>query len=61
VAYAFYGAPEVALVAVLVEIMITILYFATMRLIPYEALHKQSQLPLTKGRDMIESCGSGIS
>ncbi|CAN5444020.1 monovalent cation/H+ antiporter subunit A [soil metagenome] len=49
VAYAFYGAPDVALVAVLVEIMITILYFATMRLIPYEALRKQSQLPLTKG------------
>lgn len=46
VAYAFYGAPDVALVAVLVEILIAILYFSTMRLIPYSALRKQSQRPL---------------
>ncbi|WP_119066107.1 hydrogen gas-evolving membrane-bound hydrogenase subunit E [Rubrobacter indicoceani] len=48
VAFAFYGAPDVALVATLIEIMIAVLYFSTMRLIPYKALHRQSQLPLTK-------------
>jgi multicomponent Na+:H+ antiporter subunit A len=48
VAYAFYGAPDVALVAVLVEIMITLLYFATMKLIPYRILHRQAELPLSR-------------
>ena len=34
VAYAFYGAPNVALVAVLVETMVTLLVVATLKLIP---------------------------
>jgi multicomponent Na+:H+ antiporter subunit A len=48
VAYAFYGAPDVTLVAVLVEIMISLLYFATMKLIPYRVLHRQAELPLSR-------------
>ena len=45
VVYAFYGAPNVVLVAVLVETMLTLLLVATLRLIPYRVLHRQAQLP----------------
>jgi multicomponent Na+:H+ antiporter subunit A len=45
VVYAFYGAPNVVLVAVLVETMLTLLLVATFRLIPYRVLHRQAQLP----------------
>lgn len=48
VAYAFYGAPNVALVAVLVEIMLTVLLVATLKLIPYRVLHRQAELPLPR-------------
>ncbi|MDQ5812435.1 MAG: oxidoreductase, partial [Actinomycetota bacterium] len=45
VVYAFYAAPNVVLVAVLVETMLTVLLVATMQLIPYEVLHRQAVLP----------------
>jgi multicomponent Na+:H+ antiporter subunit A len=45
VVYAFYGAPNVVLVAVLVETMLTLLLISTLRLIPYRVLHRQARLP----------------
>jgi multicomponent Na+:H+ antiporter subunit A len=45
VAYAFYAAPNVALVAVLIETSLTLLLVATLRLIPYRVLHRQAELP----------------
>ncbi len=45
VVYAFYGAPNVVLVAVLVETMLTLLLISTLRLIPYRILHRQARLP----------------
>ncbi len=45
VVYAFYAAPNVVLVAVLVETMLTVLLVATLQLIPYEVLHRQAELP----------------
>jgi multicomponent Na+:H+ antiporter subunit A len=48
VAYAFYGAPNVTLVAVLVETMLTLLLVATLKLIPYHVLHRQAELPLLR-------------
>ena len=45
VVYAFHGAPNVVLVAVLVETMLTLLLVATLRLIPYRVLHRQAGLP----------------
>ena len=45
VVYAFYGAPDVTLVAVLVETMLTLLLVATLRLIPYEVLRRQAERP----------------
>jgi multicomponent Na+:H+ antiporter subunit A len=45
VVYAFYAAPNVTLVAVLIETMLTLLLVATLKLIPYEVLHRQAMLP----------------
>ena len=45
VVYALYAAPNVVLVAVLVETMLTVLLVATLQLIPYEVLHRQADLP----------------
>jgi multicomponent Na+:H+ antiporter subunit A len=60
VAYAFYGAPNVALVAVLVETMLTLLVVATLKLIPYRILHRQAELPLTRrGRKVLVSVVAG--
>jgi len=60
VAYAFYGAPNVALVAVLVETMLTLLVVATLKLIPYRILHRQAELPLTRrGRKVFVSVVAG--
>ncbi len=50
VLYAFFGAPDVALVAILVEIVLTLLFIGTSKLIPYEVLHRQAELPLEKRR-----------
>lgn len=61
VAYAFYGAPDVTLVAVLIEIMLTLLYFATMKLIPYRVLQTQTELPLVgHGRKVIVATIAGL-
>ena len=46
--YAFFGAPDVALVAVLVETVLTLLFLGTLRLIPYKVLHRQAGLPTEK-------------
>lgn len=60
VVYAFFGAPDVALVAVLVEIMLTLLYFATMKLIPYRVLRDQARLPLPRrNRKLLISAVAG--
>jgi multicomponent Na+:H+ antiporter subunit A len=48
VVYAFYGAPNVALVAVLIETVQTLLLVATLRLLPYRVLHQQAELPLKR-------------
>jgi len=45
VVYAFYGAPNVVLVAVLVETILTLLLISTLRLIPYHVLYRQARLP----------------
>jgi len=44
--YAFFGAPDVALVAVLVETVVTLLLLGTSKLIPYKVLRSQADLPL---------------
>jgi multicomponent Na+:H+ antiporter subunit A len=46
VVYAFLGAPDVTLVAVLVETILTLLFLGTSKLIPYEVLRRQARLPL---------------
>ena len=60
VVYAFYGAPNVTLVAVLVETMLTLLLVATLRLIPYRVLHRQAELPvLRRNRKVFVSAVAG--
>ena len=44
--YAFFGAPDVALVAVLVETILTLLLLGTSKLVPYKVLRSQAELPL---------------
>ena len=46
VVYAFFGAPEVALVVVLVETVLTLLYLGTSKLIPFKVLRSQAEQPL---------------
>ena len=48
VVYALYAAPNVVLVAVLVETMLTVLLVATLQLVPYEVLHRQAELPTVR-------------
>ena len=48
--YAFFGAPDVALVAVLIETVVTLLFVATLKLVPYEVLHRQAELPVESKR-----------
>jgi multicomponent Na+:H+ antiporter subunit A len=45
IVYAFFGAPDVALVAVLVETILMLLFIGTLKLIPYEVLHRQAESP----------------
>jgi len=60
VVYAFHGAPNVVLVAVLVETMLTLLLVATLRLIPYRVLHRQAQLPSARlARKVFVSVAAG--
>ena len=46
--YAFFGAPDVALVAVLIETVVTLVFIATLKLVPYKVLHRQAGLPLQR-------------
>lgn len=46
--YAFFGAPDVALVAVLVETVLTLLFLGTLRLVPRRVLRRQARLPTEK-------------
>lgn len=46
VAYAFFGAPDVALVAVLVETIVTLIILGVLKLIPYEVLRRGAQIPV---------------
>ena len=48
VVYAFYGAPNVALVAVLIETVQTLLLVATLKLIPHRVLSHQAELPIVR-------------
>lgn len=49
VVYAFFGAPDVALVAVLIETILTLILIATLKLIPFDVLRRQADL-LTERR-----------
>jgi multicomponent Na+:H+ antiporter subunit A len=51
--YAFFGAPDVALVAVLVETILTLVFFATLKLVPYKVLWRQARLPIERPRRKI--------
>ncbi len=58
--YAFFGAPDVALVAVLIETVVTLLFLATLKLVPYKILHRQARLPLQRrGRKIATSAIAG--
>ena len=46
VAYAFFGAPDVALVAVLVETIITLIVLGVLKLIPYDVLRRGARIPV---------------
>ena len=46
VAYAFFGAPDVALVAVLVETIVTLIVLGVLKLIPYEVLRRGARIPV---------------
>jgi multicomponent Na+:H+ antiporter subunit A len=60
VAYAFFGAPDVALVAVLVETVLTLLILGTMRLIPRDTLRKAAEIPVHRGRrKALTACVAG--
>ncbi len=60
VAYAFYAAPNVALVAVLIETSLTLLLVATLRLIPYRVLRREAELsPARRNRKVLVSVMAG--
>jgi multicomponent Na+:H+ antiporter subunit A len=48
--YAFFGAPDVALVAVLVETILTLVFIATLKLVPHKVLRRQASLPIERPR-----------
>ncbi len=50
VVYAFFGAPDVALVAVLIEVILTMVFIATLKLIPHKVLRAQANLPTERPR-----------
>jgi multisubunit Na+/H+ antiporter MnhB subunit len=59
--YAFYAAPNVVLVAVLIETILTLLLVATLKLIPYEVLHRQAELPRVRlARNVLVSAVAGV-
>ncbi|MGI8439020.1 MAG: hydrogen gas-evolving membrane-bound hydrogenase subunit E [Thermoleophilaceae bacterium] len=50
VAYAFFGGPDVALVAVLIEILFALLFLGLFSLLPPEVLRRESQLKASRAR-----------
>lgn len=61
-AYAFFGAADVALVAVLVEITVTVLMLGVLALLPRRLLRRESSLPTPRSRrfrDPIIGIGAG--
>ena len=50
VAYAFFGAPDVALVAVLIETLVTLLVLGILKLIPYDVLRRGARMPMNYAR-----------
>ena len=60
VVYALYAAPNVVLVAVLIETMLTLLLVATLKLIPHRVLSRQAELPmLRRNRKVLVSVVAG--
>jgi multicomponent Na+:H+ antiporter subunit A len=60
VVYAFYGAPNVALVAVLIETVQTLLLVATLKLIPHRVLRRQAELPVVRrNRKVLVAAATG--
>ena len=62
VAYAFFGAPDVALVAVLVETIITLIILGTLKLIPYQVLRRGARIPVryVKVKALIAALAGGF-
>ena len=62
VAYAFFGAPDVALVAVLVETIITLIILGTLKLIPYQVLRRGARIPVrfVKMKALIAALAGGF-
>ena len=62
--YALLGAPDVALVAVLVEITLSLVFVATLRRLPQGVLHREAGLALSRGRrarDTFVGAAAGLS
>lgn len=62
VAYAFFGAPDVALVAVLVETIVTLIILGTLKLIPYRVLRRGAKIPVkyVKVKTLIAALAGGF-
>jgi multicomponent Na+:H+ antiporter subunit A len=63
-AYALFGAPDVALVAVLIEITLSLLLLGTLGLLPQRILRREAELRLPRGRrlrDGVVAVLAGIS
>lgn len=62
VAYAFFGSPDVALVAVLVETIITLVILGTLKLIPYQVLRRGARIPVqyVKVKGLIAALAGGF-
>jgi multicomponent Na+:H+ antiporter subunit A len=50
IVYAFFGAPDVALVAVLIETIVTLLVLGVLKLIPYDVLRQGAKIPINYAR-----------
>jgi multicomponent Na+:H+ antiporter subunit A len=62
-AFSLMGAPDVALVAVLIETIFALLFFGVFALLPEGALRREAELPVSRGRqvrDAVIALGSGV-
>ena len=62
--YAFLGAPDVALVAVLVELVLGLLFLATLGRLPSSALRREARIrisPRRRRRDLAVAVGGGLA